>query len=919
MIISKIILDSFGKFNGKSLDLENGINLVYGKNESGKSTIHKFVEAVFFGLNEENIKQKITNEEYKKFKPWGNSDVYQGGIIYEVDNEKYRLYRDFLLEDASVSVKDELTGQDITNEFEYDENKKERKPLSKIWKLNRLSFLNILGITDISNKSGKALIKEIQDQIVNVKNTNSSIISIEETFDRIEAAILDLKNDDEIIDLQRAIEQIQIEKEENKKLQVVVKEDAKRLFRYKKEIFAFKDQEADIIQQLKGRQQAVLGDKHKKVIEISEQIEQITKEIGDLDIYSNIKASEVEKYIENNKGIEIIQEIVNRKMDELSSLKAELYGINVGFSQAIMQQIVNDEFTSSFIADFEKLIATKKEKGEIEVNISASETLLDGQGLDSLEPTSYLKNNHKLEEDYHKYRDIKNWKEYIESNQDKTEAEELDALLVKTSKKKHLYQDLLYGCSLLIVASVIAAVFLQDFWFIFAGIAGILFVADVSIMMYLLKERQEVSRITYLIKYIQNEDKKNQTILHNNEVKIFKIIERYNCKTDAEFEKFYHESKSEDINSQILTKELRMLKAKNESMTFSITVQEGKINRLIESKGLSSFLHVEQGIEAIGILKELIKKSTRFLRMEDKISSIEKEIRSNLKEIERMKDEINESDIYIPRENFNLEDIQNKIALASQLEEKLKNMKLTKESLLGGMSEKELRDQFISPRNGEFSVISSDDEEYNDLANSYYLVKDRRSALSEQMSELYNQIVLKQSRVRKLSELNREEVFYKNKIQGHQRKIEIHEQMQESIKSSMKQIVDSFAGELKAVVNQIIYRITDKYCNIIFDDEMNIFVEDNEYNQMISIEQLSAGTIEQIYFALRVSLISVINQKINIPLFLDDCFLEYDVERLERVLKEVSKLDRQVVLLTCHQREQAIFDQLGVNYNYIEL
>lgn len=42
MIIKDIRLTNFGKFNHKMVTLEPGLNIVYGENEAGKTTLHTF-------------------------------------------------------------------------------------------------------------------------------------------------------------------------------------------------------------------------------------------------------------------------------------------------------------------------------------------------------------------------------------------------------------------------------------------------------------------------------------------------------------------------------------------------------------------------------------------------------------------------------------------------------------------------------------------------------------------------------------------------------------------------------------------------------------------------------------------------------------------------------------------------------------
>ena len=50
MEIRELYLRNFGKFSGKKIVLKDGINLFYGENESGKTTIHTFIKSMLFGL-----------------------------------------------------------------------------------------------------------------------------------------------------------------------------------------------------------------------------------------------------------------------------------------------------------------------------------------------------------------------------------------------------------------------------------------------------------------------------------------------------------------------------------------------------------------------------------------------------------------------------------------------------------------------------------------------------------------------------------------------------------------------------------------------------------------------------------------------------------------------------------------------------
>ena len=64
IFIKELNLISFGKFQNKSIKLNPNFNLIYGDNESGKSTISDFIEGVFYG--EERLKRDLMKVPEKR-------------------------------------------------------------------------------------------------------------------------------------------------------------------------------------------------------------------------------------------------------------------------------------------------------------------------------------------------------------------------------------------------------------------------------------------------------------------------------------------------------------------------------------------------------------------------------------------------------------------------------------------------------------------------------------------------------------------------------------------------------------------------------------------------------------------------------------------------------------------------------------
>ena len=89
MIISRIHIQSFGKINDLTLELERGINIITGENESGKSTVCNFIKFIFYGLPSKS-------EEKQKYISWDTSRA-AGYIIFSDDGLEYRIERDAVM------------------------------------------------------------------------------------------------------------------------------------------------------------------------------------------------------------------------------------------------------------------------------------------------------------------------------------------------------------------------------------------------------------------------------------------------------------------------------------------------------------------------------------------------------------------------------------------------------------------------------------------------------------------------------------------------------------------------------------------------------------------------------------------------------------------------------------------------------
>ena len=115
MQINKININNYGNLSNKEINLDNKINIIYGKNEAGKSTLLNFIESMFFGANKNKGKKLIP--DFDRYNPWNNGE-YSGTIDYQLENgEEFHIYRDFKKKNPQILNK---LGKDISQEFNID-------------------------------------------------------------------------------------------------------------------------------------------------------------------------------------------------------------------------------------------------------------------------------------------------------------------------------------------------------------------------------------------------------------------------------------------------------------------------------------------------------------------------------------------------------------------------------------------------------------------------------------------------------------------------------------------------------------------------------------------------------------------------------------------------------------------------------
>ena len=275
MKINKLKINSYGKLKEKEIDLKDGINIIYGKNEAGKSTLLNFIVDSVYGISKNKNGKEYSN--YERYMPWSGED-FSGRIEYELDNgNKYEVFRDFKKKNPKIFNENK---EDISKEFNIDKTKGNEFFYEQT-KVDEELFLSTLVVGQQEVKLGNKEQSILVQKLANLVGTGEDNVSYKRAVDRINRRQLDeigtTKSREKPINiLERNIENLETEKQNLSKYQD-----------FKYEIEENKNNLKDEIKELDNQNNFM------KEIKILEEKEKIEKE--KINIQENIKNENIEK------------------------------------------------------------------------------------------------------------------------------------------------------------------------------------------------------------------------------------------------------------------------------------------------------------------------------------------------------------------------------------------------------------------------------------------------------------------------------------------------------------------------------------------------------------------------------------------------------------------------------------------------
>lgn len=910
MIIKKVQIEFFAGIKNKTLNFTEGFNLIFGENEKGKSTIENFIKIWLYGMD--NSRGKFNDR--KKYLPLSGEKI-SGELSLEYEGKGYIIKRSFgtTKKEDTCEVLDEITGEIIDIEYKNE-------PGRYFFNINLATFVKTLFISQLGVMVSKDKEEEIMEKITNIYNSGDEDTSVKKVIEKLEkrkkqlvtsrkSGEIDLLKEKRNLLKQELWEAYKLgeenlENEEKllriKENKVKVKEQIQKLDLYKKYIKKIKLQKdyKEISEYLlKGeelkRKQEVISGELKKGHELvtSEFLDEINDKSARYLSLLDVKQEKLNKLFYLEKDLQEKKEMMNQ------------YSAFISMGDDIKQKIYTLKL------DQKNLEGKLNEIVSIQHSIEEMKSDVNKQGslIKNLEFISKYRND--MEELLNSYKEgLKELKYKME-----TQGDNKSEIALNYTKKK------------------VSAIY-------FFGILSVLiFVYSIvkqAIPMMIILLPIFILLIKFYVKY--SLDIKNYEFIKNNN----KIIDELKDKVSADEEKLnfylretdsnnYEEfisnlNKYDNYRSYKASMSLVVEKRVQEIKKYNITELKSNYNK---NKGVIASLFsvlscnsLDEVLEKVGIYEELredlLRVEYEFNGAKEEIKSINEQLTDKEEEIRNKISGFGLEDVDIVDLHIKLREYKEKINSMKEIKNALDNVEETYKVLLKDRNIDEIREEMkdLINQDIDYSYESEEEIDIEIRRQSDELLK-----IEKEIKDLEYLIEKRYLGKRDISSIEEDLLINQERIYKGEKEFNALDLASSMLQEAFDEIRKNIGPTLNSKVVDKFNLLTNRnYEEAKISEDYKLKVREN--GTLFDGEILSNGAKDQLYLALRLSFIEMLFKNKEVPIFLDDAFVQYDDERRKQALDLLIKQDfSQTIFFTCQGIEKLILDKNKDKYNFISL
>lgn len=899
MIIKELRIDSFGVISKKVISFHKGLNVVYGENEKGKSTIEAFIKIMLYGFINKKINGEIERKRYMSFR--GSS--IGGELLLEYNNKNYIIKRTFGInkkEDSSI-IMDALTGDEAINI-----NKEE--PGKSFLGINRSTYEKTLFVNQLGVIVSKDKEEEIMDKITTILSCSEEEVPIAKAIDRLESikktlitirgvGELDLLKKKEQRLLEEAYEankicennlkwEEELYKEKNNRR--ILEEDISNLEIYKKYIkkLSLQKEYKEIAEYLKKSQEL-----KKKEEEIISNISN-GNEIIDESFINSLKEENIQycNLLKHKEEAELNKDKVYKEINYLKESLRE-YKFVEDYSNDINNELLEKKYEQRLLV--EKINTIQK-------------TILEINNLE-----------HNLENEKKKIGtliNLESHKEEVENTFNEYEKRLYEMKFLAENNKTENNSNLV----IIKVISIITFIL---------GVIGIFLNTPLKIIGGLLI----IVSVIVFYKIAEKTKKEKQS-----EGSLKRLTDEINL-IEFDLNRFVKEIGVKDYRELLNSiKKYNSYKEIEDKIKISISEKRKSLSEDDYNKAVNKYNKNKQFINKIITkfncknIDEVIEKLKEYYQIKNNINSLELNLEEKIKSLKILLETINEKEISIKGklkvinlENINLqyldkyiEEYSNKINKYKEIHNNFLRIEDTYKVLLKDRNIEKIKEDLNQIVNKEdiYSFSTEEEVEQEEKIKSKELLE-----CEKKIKDLENSINNRLIGKRNLITIEEELELVKEEINKGNKKVKALELALRVLIESLDEVKKDIGPEINKRIGENFKILTEnKYGEVLLGDKYDMVVRDE--SNIFKASFLSNGALDQLYLSLRIAFIQLLFCEEDTSVILDDALIQYDdIRRRKALLLLKEKIKGQVIIFTCQNTEMEILNKEGINFNYIAL
>jgi len=686
--------------------------------------------------------------------------------------------------------------------------------------------------------------------------------------------------------VQNEVEEWKSQEEELENSYALLKKLYKERQELKEALPQIKSNQSDLARKVESKNQEMYAKANALIEEIVSKIEDKKEQLLEYQPYMVIELSDYEEYL----SIKNKSKLLKKQIHELDHLVADGLGSYNELEKESSKRyhyLMQSEYVEEFLHELRQY--KKLENSLLELNTEIEQRKKKRQQLE--ENTISRSKLSQMEVDYQKILELKEReKEEVDDSGDSSDDK------LKKAKSKRTVQSLftLLFASIGVILLIFSMTTEDRLLYILTIDIGISSLFCALYFGYLVYKRQiSIGKLEYIKRY----QKINNNIIskrYDKDKTQEELFEKYKVSSLEELETLFLKYKENEFAIEVLKHDEQILKTRTEANTNQKDILRKRIRRRMEQCQFSMTL-IKNSID--DIQKELnnyLEELTNSNRYREELEANKKQIDVSIRQLDELEKKL---------KNDKYKSFEEK-TYAEVFEYKQKFLEIKSEIELLELELKKLREgREYSDDNTTLEVVNNrlidaEVQASHDLAESAEMIRNEEKKIRS--------LRMKKRKIR-------QKIVYLEAFRDQKEKIEF---IKETIRETGLLVKDKLYPQVNKRMNKTLFEITQRYNEIFIDDNGNIQLHDINGGTK-ELRHVSLGTLDQIYFILGIIMIESAEEGEKLlPIILDDAFVQYDDERFENVMDVLTKLNRQIVIFSCYEREYEYLKKKNVQFNY---